>query len=155
MLYSRFIHTVFFSAAITCSVAAFTTQAEDFSSLIDERQKGFKTMGRNLKIVRTEFKGESPDFSVVETALLAIQTEAKKVSGWFPSGSGPESGLETDALAYIWKNTDKFSTLAGDLETATEAFLTAAKSSDVSASKNALNMMKDACSSCHKSFRAD
>lgn len=136
-----------------------TTVAEeatsDLQTLIEERQFGFKMMGRNIKSLRIELKKDTPDYEVMKKASMAIQTEAKKLPVWFPAGSGQESGIMTDSLAYIWKNPDKFYQFGKDLELATQSMIESAEAADKSASLGHLKAIKASCSGCHQSFRAD
>lgn len=123
--------------------------------LIQERQMGFKYMGRDLKTLRVELKKDAPDFAEMQSAAESIQSQAAKVASWFPVGSGEEAGVKTDALPYIWKNPDKFSQLSAELNQAAQAATLAAAAKDTEASKQQLKAIKSACSACHRSYRAD
>lgn len=128
--------------------------AED-STVVQERQEGFKTMGRAFKAVAAMAKQGATDNPRIVEAAEAISNRSQLISGWFPEGTGIDDGADTDALNYIWKNSDKFQRLTKDIEVQTSALLSAARSGDANLIASAIKSTKDACSACHKSFRAD
>lgn len=128
--------------------------AED-PSVVQERQEGFKTMGRAFKALASMAKeGETDNPRLIEAAE-AISKRSQLIPDWFPEGTGIDDGADTDALNYIWKNSEKFQRLSNDIESHTSALLTAARSGDADLIASAIKSTKDACSACHKSFRAD
>lgn len=124
-------------------------------AIIDERQEGFKKMGGAMKTLNGELKKSEPDSAAVLEAATIMATLAQEMPAWFPAGSGPESGLETDALAYIWKGTEKFDRLSDALIAETKVLVTLGSGSDSSAIKKQLLVVRDQCSACHNSYRAD
>lgn len=139
-----------------CSFAVLSASTESFESVVDERQKGFKKMGGAMKKMNGIIKSGEEDFPSFISAATDILETAPKVVDWFPSGSGSESGLETDALSYIWKKPEKFSASNDKLITEAEALLSLAKEgADSGALMKQLRAVKNSCSTCHKSFRAD
>jgi cytochrome c556 len=129
--------------------------APSAQEIIDARQSGFKKMGAAMKAISEQLKTDAPDVAKMTTAAQAIGAGAKEQPGWFPAGSGPESGFETDALPHIWKDTAKFTALSGQLATESGNLSAALASKDVPAIRAQFKVLADVCSSCHKSFRAD
>ena len=123
--------------------------------VIDARHSGFKKMGAALKVIAEQLKADAPDLAKITAAAQAIDAGAKQQPGWFPAGSGPESGLETDALPHIWKDTSKFSALSSQLGIESGRFTAALATQDIAAVRTQFKVLADACSTCHKSFRAD
>jgi len=65
------------------------------------------------------------------------------------------SGLDTDALPYIWKDTSKFASLSSQLATQSGNFTTTVSGKNVAAIRAQFKVLAEVCSTCHKSFRAD
>jgi cytochrome c556 len=124
-------------------------------AVIDERKEGFKAMGAAMKGLNGELKNEKPDAARMLAAAEKLATLSQKIPGWFPEGSGRDSGKDTDALPYIWKNKEKFSQLSDALIVQSKAMVPLTSSSDIAAIKKQLLVIKDTCSSCHESYRAD
>jgi cytochrome c556 len=136
-----------------CIVAG--VQAADTAGLIEMRQQSFKKMGGAMKAINEELKADEADNSRIKNSADILVEKASLLHTWFPAGSGQESGLETDALDFIWKKTEKFSDASKVLVAETETLKNLSVGSDYSALKTQLKAVKDACSNCHKSFRAD
>ncbi len=130
--------------------------AEDAAGVIMARQKQFKEMGKAMKFLRTALRGPAqPDAETLGSATSVILGSAGSIADWFPDGSGPESGLATDALPYIWKTPDRFAALDEQLVSAARAMLGAIESGAPGAMQGALRELANACSQCHDSYRAD
>jgi len=129
--------------------------ADDVAGVVDARQAGFKDMGKAMKAISAEIKSGTMDRSVMTTSATAIGAHTDAVKNWFPAGSGPESGLDTDALAYIWKNPDKFASIADQLGPALAEFESALADGDDAAVQAKAKQLSGVCSDCHRSFRAD
>jgi cytochrome c556 len=54
--------------------------------------------------------------SAIASNAATIRGLAPKVSTWFPKGTGPESGVKTDARAEIWTDPAGFAAAARRLE---------------------------------------
>ncbi|WP_317930265.1 cytochrome c [Halioxenophilus sp. WMMB6] len=137
------------ASAATCFAAS------DMESLIDERQQGFKAMGKGMKALNKGLKADELNLAELAAAASAIADNAGKIDGWFPAGSGMESGVETEALDYIWKNNSKFTSITADMVTAAKALLAATEGGDAGAIQNALGEAGKSCKACHNSFRED
>lgn len=141
------------AAAISAHISLVSAaESSDSEAIIHERQEGFKNMGSNLKSMRFELRADQPDYPAILKAATNIHTEALKIADWFPAGTSNDD-FNTDALPYIWKNQAKFNAMADDLVKASEAMMSAASSA--SATEQQMLAIKDACSACHRSFRAD
>ena len=124
-------------------------------SIIDERQAGFKDMGAAMKTLRDELKGDEPSTETMTAAAEQMAALAAKIPAWFPAGSGPESGLDTDARDYIWTNKERFDRITDEVISATKAIVPLTTGADLSALKKQLLVVRDSCSSCHDSYRVD
>ena len=142
-------------------IAAKETHASDpldsasVQTLIETRQQGFKKMGAAAKALRDELKSSAPNDALLVQASHAIEAAAEAQTRWFPEGSGPESGVDTDALPYIWKNREKFDSIAAQLRAETKKLVAATSAHDLPALRTQFKVVGEVCSSCHRSFRAD
>jgi len=137
------------------SALAGESASPSVQDVIDARQSGFKKMGAAMKAVSEQLKSGTPDLAKITAAAQAISIGAREQPNWFPAGTGPESGLQTDALAHIWKDTAKFSALSGQLGTEATGFTAAVSTGDLTAIRTQFKVLSEVCSTCHKSFRAD
>lgn len=141
--------------ALLLSTLLLQLPASAQQDVIDARQQGFKDMGAAMKTLRDELKSHKPDNTSIAAAAERLATLANKVPDWFPTGSGPASGLKTDARDYIWENKEKFDAISKELILDSKALTSFAKSADNSALQKKLGVVRDNCSSCHDSFRVD
>ncbi len=144
-----------FAGLVFAQTVLFAAQSMAAPAVIAERKEGFKAMGVAMKTINAELKKESPDAAAMTATAAKLVAAAEKIPNWFPVGSGPEAGVETDALPYIWKAKDKFDQTSNKLILDTKALAAATSGADVAAIKKQLITVKDTCSSCHESFRAD
>lgn len=123
--------------------------------MIEIRQQGFKKMGAAIKTCRDELRASEPDQAKLLAAAQSLDALADKIGDWFPTGTGPDTGIKTDALPYIWKNPEKFTSISAQLPPATQDLLAAVAANDKSALATQVKAVIDVCSACHRSFRAD
>jgi cytochrome c556 len=143
-------------ALLAVGVAAASDSGDtSVQAVIEARQAGFKKMGAAMKSIATELKTDAPDLAKLTAPAQAIALGAKEQPAWFPAGSGPESGLETDALAHIWKDGAKFGSLSTQLGIESGKLTSALAGQDVAAVRTQFKVLADVCATCHKSFRAD
>lgn len=124
-------------------------------TLIEARRATLKKMGAAMKAIVEQLKTEVPDTARMTTAAQFISSNAPQLAGWFPAGTGPDSGVDTDALPYIWKERGKFDSLAERLVTESKTLTTTLGAADLGAIKTQAKVVAEACATCHHSFRAD
>ena len=137
----------------TAALAA--SQPLAVQTVIETRKTGLKKMGAAMKAMSTQLKSGAPDSTVMTTAAQAISTGAQLQPEWFPAGSGPESGVETDALAHIWKDRAKFDSLTNQLIAESKKLTTVIGGNDTAAIGAQMKVVGEVCGACHRSFRAD
>jgi cytochrome c556 len=140
------------NAIATASEAQATPSPQ---TVIETRQAGFKKMGAAMKAIVEQLKSAAPDNARMVAAADAIHSGAQAQLSWFPDGTGPEAGMQTDALPYIWKERAKFDSLANRLIGEVKTLSTALSGNDLAAVRAQVKVVSDACSTCHRSFRAD
>ncbi|BFM08833.1 c-type cytochrome [Halioxenophilus aromaticivorans] len=140
--------------AVACTLLlTMANSLADTAEITEQRQAGFKTMGKSVKAIRNALKAGDTTTPAVKDAAAAINQEASQLAQWFPEGSGPESGLSTDALPYIWKNTEKFQRISQDLISASAELVSALDAgADIDAP---FKTVLKTCKGCHQSYRAD
>lgn len=123
--------------------------------IVNTRQDGFNEMGAAMKTLRDGLKSDKAVTPAMVVAAENLVVLAEKLPDWFPDGSGPASGVKTDARDYIWSNRQKFDDLSKALLAESQTLVLHAKQSDVSALQKQLGVIRDNCSSCHDSYRVD
>jgi cytochrome c556 len=123
------------------------------AQVVKTRQQGLKALGAAFKVIRDELKTDSPDAARIRSASADITQAAGGIGKWFPAGSGPESGVKTDAKAEIWAD-------AAGFAAARDAFLREANkwtqlgnSGGPAAWKEAATSLGLSCKGCHDKYR--
>lgn len=129
--------------------------AADAKSVIEARRADFKKMGAAMKSLVEQSKAETPDKAKMAAAVQTITGYAPQVASWFPAGSGPGAGADTDALPYIWEARARFDELAGQLAPQAAKLSSALSGDDVAAIRAQVKALGGVCGECHKSYRAD
>jgi len=121
--------------------------------VVDARVAHYKEIGKAAKGIKDELGGSQPNLSIVRTNASVIEALAKQIPGWFPSGSGAQPGVKTEALPAIWQQTPLFRQRAAGLAGAAHEISVAARSGNVEATRAAAGHLGDACKACHDTFR--
>ena len=141
-------------SVVTFQVAGAADDAGSPRGIIEARRATLKKMQAAIKAIVQELKSDTPDKARLSAAAQFIDTNAGQLAGWFPPGTGPEAGVETDALADIWKDRARFESLATRLTTESKAFGATLAGTDVAAIRTQSKVLTEVCAGCHKSFRA-
>ena len=136
---------------------AFAAPAEPPSpaAAIAARQAGFKTMGGAMKTLNLQLKSDAPDRAAMSAAAAAIAAAAPQQGALFPPGSGPESGIKTDALPAIWTDRATFDADMAALVTESAKLVAATNGGDVATIAAQVKATGATCGACHKQFRAE
>ncbi|GAB1259408.1 c-type cytochrome [Aurantivibrio plasticivorans] len=119
------------------------------------RHDNFEKIGGAFKTIRDEFKESPADMAKISGAAQTIAGLAKEVPSWFPAGSGPDSGVDTEALPSIWEKPTEFQAAADQFVSASDAFAAAAASGDAQATMGEIRNLGGACKNCHDNFREE
>ncbi len=123
---------------------------------VELRQSQLKKYGKAAKTISDQLKANEPDMAAIQVATASLVTESVTMETWFPEGSGPASGVDTDALPTIWEMPDDFAKKMSNFRTAAIALNeTAAGGGDVEAIKAAFGETGGTCKACHKQYRKD
>src|SRR5438034_510427 len=92
-------------AALLAAAGVTFAQAQPSASveeLVKARQQGLKALGAAFKVIRDELKADAPDAAKIRKASADITQAAGTIDQWFPAGTGPDSGVKTDAKPEVW-----------------------------------------------------
>lgn len=132
---------------LTASVSSQVFAQQD---VIEKRQKAMKENSADVKAIKAAIAEK--DYATVQTKAKDIMGTADKIPSLFPKGS--DKG-KTKATAAIWEKSDEFAKAAKNLSKASGELASAAQSKDDAAVAAKFKAVGEACSSCHKEFRAD
>lgn len=122
---------------------------------IEIRHETLEDVGDALKGASDQLKSDSPDVTVIKASAAAIMKKVTGMKDWFPEGTGPDSGVKTDALAVIWDNKEDFLKKVSNMQDAAAKFNTAAQRGDLAVIGGAIKELGGTCKSCHDKYRKD
>jgi cytochrome c556 len=133
-----------------CAVNA---SAKSVQEVINERQKGFKVMGRSMRTIGKMFRSGKVDQEQLEQAVNAIEQQSTQLPTWFVQKSS-SSHYETEALPIIWQQNGEFKQRARELQNAVKQVQSLLQAHEQRL-KPALIKLRNTCSSCHDKFKAE
>ena len=125
------------------------------TEVVDARQTHLKAVGKAFKTISDNLKASQPDMAAIQAAAASVPTETADMGDWFPEGSGPASGVKTDALPAIWENKADLDSKIADFQAAAATLASTAEAGDIAAISEAFNATGATCKSCHETYRAD
>ena len=138
------------SAVVLTAGSAFSVSADD-KAFVKYRQSAMKAMGGHIGAAAAIIKGKVPYKDDLVAHATGLSDTAKILPNAFKQKT---SGGKTRAKPEIWEDADALQQKIMDLQTATADFLAAAKSGGPEAAGAKLGAVGDACTACHKKFRA-
>jgi cytochrome c556 len=120
---------------------------------IEVRQKALKEMGAAMKTIGDQMKSGAPALDQIRPAVQTIKTHSTELPTWFPAGTGPESGVKTEALAKIWEDQPGFQAAAQRLADEAAKLSDVATGEDLAAIGAQVGATGGACKNCHDQFR--
>lgn len=127
----------------------------DPAAVIKAREDGFKEIGKNMKAVSDELKKDAPDVALIQASTAKLNELAPQVKDWFPEGSGPAPGLETDAKPEIWTQRADFEKKHAALVDGVAKLNATALTGDIATIKAALPAVGGACKGCHDVYKVE
>jgi cytochrome c556 len=129
-------------------------QGASAAEAINVRQQGFKKLGAAFKVIHKELSGPSPDAAKIAAAAAEIKASTAVMGQWFPAGSGPQSGVKTQARAEIWTDASGFAaTRAAYIRQVEKSARQLADPGERAAWKDSSAALGQACKDCHDSYR--
>lgn len=132
-----------------------TPEQQELAQQVEARQSHFQDLGAAFKAINDEIKAGRPASTTTTFSIDSVVRYAPQVRTWFPEGTGPELGVETEAKAAIWEQPEEFEAALADFERAVEDLATAKQSGEPEAIKAAFMKTGGTCKSCHDKFREE
>jgi cytochrome c556 len=131
------------------------SQGQDASAaeVVKARQQGLKTLGAAFKTIRDELRGFSPDPAKIRSAAVDITHAASAIGKWFPAGTGPDSGVKTDAKPEVWRDAAGFAAAQDTFVREANRWAQLGNSTDASAWKEGAASLGQSCKGCHDKYR--
>ena len=117
------------------------------------RHDNFKAQGAAFKAVLDELKKGAPDQAVLTSNAAKLKASSTALPSWFPKGSGPESGVKTDAKVEVWTDAAGFAAAANRFQVETSKFQQIVAAGDIGAIKAETRVLGAACKNCHDKYR--
>lgn len=139
------------AAGVAMSVAGASYAAFDAAAAIKARQDGMKAQGAALKGMGQGLSGGASAADLKQfSAQLALK--GSQLQGWFPKGSGPESGVKTKAKAEIWSDAAGFKAQVDNFKTQATKLDQAVDGGNMDAIKAQFALTRAGCKSCHEKY---
>ena len=143
-----------FAATAVFLIAAAPPTKQQLLSIMHERHEGMETIGKANKAIHRELDSASPNLAVVRSSAKTIAGLARKSSGWFPHGTGPDVA-KTGAKPEIWQDPKDFAAKLAAFQKAASPFATAASGNDLAAIKAHYADLGGTCKACHDKYRSE
>lgn len=141
--------------ALTAFTVAGAAYAADVAGQIKARKDFFHTIGHSMKGLSDELKQPTPSTADIQKYAATLDTQAPLLPGYFPAGTGSDSGEKTGAKPEIWQKPADFKADASAFATAAHKLNLAAQSNDTAAIRAATSALGSTCKACHEAFRKD
>ena len=128
-------------------------QGASAAEVVKARQRGLKTLGAAFKTIRDELRGDSPDAAKIRSAAADITHAASAFGKWFPAGTGPASGVKTDAKPEVWTDAAGFAAAQDTFVGEANKWAQLGNSTDASAWKEGAASLGQSCKGCHDKYR--
>lgn len=139
-----------FVLALSAAGAAEASGAQD---AIDARHLHFKAMGADFKAVNEMLRSGTATTVAVLPKIHDVQSAARQLHSWFPTGSGPDSGLKTHAKTNVWSDPAAFRDADAALAAQLDKLEQIAAKGDMTAAAEQARTAGQACGACHAKFR--
>ena len=136
------------------SLPAQALAGEDAKRMMHDRHENFERVGKAMKAITGDLKGDSPDLAELRTNAATFTQLGPQMLTWFPPGTGPDVG-KTEAKAEIWQKPQDFTAKAQAFNQTATAFATAAAGQDLAAVRAAHANLGKSCKACHDLYRED
>ena len=137
--------------ALGASTAALSDSSMD--ATVKARQGHMHEIAGAAKTIGDQLQSATPDLAAIRSAAHTLKGLGQDLPGWFPKGSGPESGAKTRAKPEIWTDAATFANDAADFKNATAKLDEVAVAGDPAALKAQMGAMGLTCGACHQAYR--
>jgi cytochrome c556 len=123
--------------------------------MIEARALHMKDLGGSFKAVRDQLASARPIPSLIRISAQEVEYAAQELPGWFPEGTGPETGLEMRALPEIWEDPQGFDASVSEFRSAAAELGTLAQQTDLEALRQGARAVGKTCAGCHDRYRTE
>lgn len=138
------------TALIFAATPLLAAPADQVRSRID----AFRELGASMKAVNDAQRTAPPQTMLIQISARQIANAARAMPGWFPKGSGPESGAKTKAKPLIWAQPAAFKKAQDAFAAQAFNFQRAANAGNADAIRAETAKLGATCKGCHDQFRA-
>jgi cytochrome c556 len=117
------------------------------------RINAYRETGAAFKSINDQVRSGDLVKIMLRTSGRTIAATARNQYGWFPQGSGPESGQKTKAKAVIWSDPDGFRAAQARFQKEADLFLKVAEAGDKARIQQQAKSLGEACAACHQKYR--
>lgn len=127
---------------------------------VKSRIEVYRELGASFKNVNDELRKPTPQTYLIQLAARQIGQTAKAQYGFFPAGSGPQTGgkapgVKTYAKAEIWSQPARFKAAQDAFAVQAASFAKVAAGGDPARLRVAAKALGQSCSGCHKVYRTE
>ena len=134
-----------------CIAGAASAQG-NMAEIVRGRQAGMMLSGATMGAIKVGIDANQP-LQVQRFNTRALSRWAHAVPGLFPEGSGPESGVQTNAKPEIWTDRAGFEAKAADYAAAADRLAELAQGEDAAAFSAQWTVVRASCQSCHDAYK--
>jgi cytochrome c556 len=139
------------AAGLVLGAAGVSYAAFDAAAAVKTRQDNMKSQGAALKGLGGGLASGASAADLKQFSAKLVQTSAQ-LPGWFPKGSGQESGVKTKAKPEIWSDAAGFKAAADNLKVQAGKLDAAVAGGDMDAIKAQFGATRAACKACHDKY---
>ena len=121
---------------------------------VEARAHHMKDLGGAFKAVRDQAKRQPPNLTLLQMSAQEVALASQDLPSWFPSGTGPETGLKMRALAKVWTDQADFATAATAFRTEAQRLNELAQAGDAAGVREQASVVRKTCGGCHDTYRA-
>ena len=120
---------------------------------IGARVNGYRETGAAFKTINDQLKNDAPAKIMLRVSAKRLVQTANEQYGWFPLGSGAETGAKTKAKPAVWSDAAAFKAAQDRFKKEAELMSLAVESGDADAMKKQARALGATCQACHSKFR--
>lgn len=124
-------------------------------AVISARRAGMMEMAGEMAGLGQQILSPTPEAEAIKGHARNIDKLAGQVSGWFPEGTGPDTGIPTLALGDIWTQREAFDQEVKTFQSLAKTLVTAAEAGAPDRIRAAAMDLDQTCVGCHKPFRLE
>ncbi|HUL65588.1 MAG TPA: cytochrome c [Burkholderiaceae bacterium] len=119
------------------------------------RQSALFLMGNHMGRINAQLKSPNPDVQVIQRSAAIVEVASKLPYEAFIPGTETGGNPATRAKPEVFKDTEKFKSLAEKMQGEVVKLSAAAKSGDINAIRAQFGETGKACKACHDDYRKD